>query len=171
MRKRLKSTTISVAPDTGTVRKVKSRTVQAGDKSIITKTEIESVPPVFLGGRPPKNFKHAEKIDGHLDPAMYEFGGYSPGQRNKTNTKRRFWRAFWAGSSGQFSKRAFFFSFFAFISVAYIVFCMIGLLLFDEKLGLFIFGSNAAFGLNYYKNERDKDSNGGPVYGGKPPVI
>jgi len=71
-------------------------------------------------------------------------------------------RMFVSGVGGGFSKRAFFFSLFAFTAFIYLVLCMIGLVMFDDKLGLFILGCNAAFGLNYYKNEQDK---GGIVNG------
>lgn len=154
MRKRLKSTTISVSPDTGTVRKVKSRTVRAGGRSITTK--MESVQ-AFAESKP---FDQEEiKAASRTLKQFHRVPGWS------------WMKSFWVGASGQFSKRAFFFSLFAFISVTYIVLSIIGLVTFDEKLGLFIFGSNAAFGINYYKNERDKDSNGGSVNDGKPVII
>lgn len=60
---------------------------------------------------------------------------------------------FVSGKSGYFSKRAFFFSVFAGLSVVYVVYAAVTQS-FDRDLGLFLLGANAAFGLNYYQNER-----------------
>ena len=60
------------------------------------------------------------------------------------------------GSGERFSKRAFFFSLFAFVAFVYIIVCAAGVTMFDDRLGLFIIACNAAFGLNYYGNERGK---------------
>jgi hypothetical protein len=71
---------------------------------------------------------------------------------------------FWSNNRGGFSKRAFFFSAFGFCAVLYIILCATPLVKFDSGLSLFILGCNAAFGLNYYKNEVDKDPGaGGPA--------
>ncbi|TAL31571.1 MAG: hypothetical protein EPN93_17400 [Spirochaetes bacterium] len=63
---------------------------------------------------------------------------------------------FWTAKGGAFSKRGFFFSLFAFIAILYIVICASGLITFSDGLGAFILGCNAAFGLNYFKNEANK---------------
>lgn len=65
-------------------------------------------------------------------------------------------RYFWTTGSGNFSKRGFFFSLFAAIAILYIVACCT-MVTFNEGLGAFILGCNAAFGLNYYKNEARKE--------------
>lgn len=57
---------------------------------------------------------------------------------------------------GKIRKRSFWFSMFAILAFVYVVLCMTPLVPFNSGLGTFIFGCNAAFGLNYYKNERDK---------------
>ncbi len=72
---------------------------------------------------------------------------------------------FITGAGGAFSKRAFFFSLFALAAFAYMVISMIGAVEFNEKIGWFILGCNAAFGLNYYKNEQDKHPFYGPPRG------
>jgi len=64
-------------------------------------------------------------------------------------------RFFYTTSQGKFSKRAFFFSLFAFVALIYIILGMIDTMRFNEGLSLFILGCNGAFGLNYYANERD----------------
>jgi hypothetical protein len=66
-------------------------------------------------------------------------------------------RYFWVTSSGRFSRRAFFFSLFGFISVAYVILCMVSPARFQEGVGVFILGLNTAFGINYYKNEKQKN--------------
>lgn len=81
----------------------------------------------------------------------------TPQELSSLEPARRFsLKMFVMGASGGFSKRAFFFSLFAFTAFIYLALCMTGLVMFDDKLGLFILGCNAAFGLNYYKNEQDK---------------
>jgi hypothetical protein len=128
MRKRIKSQVISITPDIGTIRRVKSKITRVGDNSVEHKTEIIQEP-----------------IDNIpcVSAETQTHSSFSP-------------KSFWLGAGGGFSKRAFFFSLFAFTAFVYLAVSMIGLLVFDEKLGLFILGCNAAFGLNYYKNERDK---------------
>lgn len=66
-------------------------------------------------------------------------------------------RYFYTTSQGKFSKRAFFFSLFAFVAFIYIILCTVDWMRFDEGLSLFILGCNGAFGLNYYANERGKN--------------
>ncbi len=66
-------------------------------------------------------------------------------------------RYFWLTGSGKFSRRAFFFSVFGFIAVAYVILCMVSPAKFHEGVATFIFGCNAAFGFNYYKNEQQKN--------------
>ena len=63
---------------------------------------------------------------------------------------------FFGFSDGKIRKRQFWFSVFAVLAFLYAVLCMTPLVPFNAGLGTFIFGCNAAFGLNYYKNERDK---------------
>jgi len=65
-------------------------------------------------------------------------------------------RYFYTTPQGKFSKRAFFFSLFAFIALAYIILGMIDITRFDEGLSWFILGCNGAFGLNYYANEKER---------------
>lgn len=66
-------------------------------------------------------------------------------------------RYFYVTSGGKFSRRAFFFSLFAFIAVAYVILCMVSPAKFHEGVAAFIFGCNTAFGINYYKNEKQKN--------------
>lgn len=66
-------------------------------------------------------------------------------------------RFFYVTGGGKFSRRAFFFSLFAFIAVVYVILCMAFPDQFNEGVGAFIFGCNAAFGLNYYQNEKQKN--------------
>ncbi len=83
-----------------------------------------------------------------------------PKFNEKEKEKERFFRLrfFCTGAGGRFSKRAFFFSLFAFIAIIYIVYSLISMT-FNAELGVFIFGCNAAFGLNYYQNETGKIDN------------
>lgn len=67
-------------------------------------------------------------------------------------------RFFWIGAKGAFSKRSFFFSMFAFVALIYVVLCASTLIPFSAGLGTFILGCNTAFGINYYRNERDKET-------------
>ncbi|GAB4219541.1 MAG: hypothetical protein Kow00102_03110 [Spirochaetota bacterium] len=64
---------------------------------------------------------------------------------------------FVCGKSGRFSKRAFFFSVFAVVALVYCGLCIAGCVVFDTYLGAFILGCNAAFGINYYANEKLAD--------------
>ncbi len=67
-------------------------------------------------------------------------------------------RFFWIEAKGAFSKRSFFFSLFAFVALVYAVLCASTLIPFSAGLGTFILGCNTAFGINYYRNERDKET-------------
>ncbi len=67
------------------------------------------------------------------------------------------WKYFICGKGGVFSKRAFFFSVFAVLALVYCILCMAQVIPFNTLLGSFIFGCNAAFGINYYSNEKLKD--------------
>jgi hypothetical protein len=65
-------------------------------------------------------------------------------------------RYFYVTGSGNFSKRAFFFSVFAFIAVIYTVLCLCRAVDFSIELSGFILACNTAFGINYYANEKSK---------------
>jgi hypothetical protein len=66
-------------------------------------------------------------------------------------------RFFYVSGTGKFSRRAFFFSLFAFIAVVYVIISMAYPARFSEGVAAFILGCNTAFGINYYKNEKQKN--------------
>ncbi|MBN2435596.1 MAG: hypothetical protein JXK07_10065 [Spirochaetes bacterium] len=68
--------------------------------------------------------------------------------------QRPFWHGFFYNKHGRFSKRHFAFSFSMILSFAYAILCMCPALSFDAGLAQYILGLNAAFGLNYYMNEK-----------------
>jgi hypothetical protein len=65
-------------------------------------------------------------------------------------------RVFFGIEKGKIRKRAFFFALFGLLTFVYAILCMTPLIAFNEGLGAFLFSANAAFGVNYYMNERSR---------------